>query len=391
MSIFARQRVPEQRDQSLDVMRELRMARLQGSWAGVPVTPESVLSVPAVWACTQLTAGVISQLPFGEYRKVGDGRVELPSGPLLTNPSVDVPFEDWVFQVIESAQLHGSAYGMVVTRNRLGYETQVEIIHPSRVSVRVNPTSKVIEWKVDNAPVPSEDLWRMTGRPALGSPLGLPLLHYMGQVAGTGIAARKYGAEWFGQGGAPAAVIAPSRDPGVDGAEALKQKVINMLRSREPVVIPQDVEIKPWGGSTPQDAQLVDLLRNNATDVAMFYLVPPELVGGATGDSMTYSNVDARVINLLVFGVSYWLTKLEKSLSRSIPRDRFVKANESAIIRSDVKTRSEVLSSDIRSSIRTPNEVRALLDLPPVDGGDQLLWPPFTTTATPGTESEMPQ
>jgi HK97 family phage portal protein len=156
------------------------------------------------------------------------------------------------------------------------------------------------------------------------------------------------------------------------GAEALKTKIEQMMRSRRPVVIPQDVEIKPWGGSTPQDAQLVDLLRNNSTDVAMFYLVPPELVGGVTGDSMTYSNVDARVLNLLVFGVSYWLHKLEASLSRSIPRDRYVKANESAIIRTDVMTRTNVLASEIQNGIRTRNEARALLDLAPLPGGDDL-------------------
>jgi HK97 family phage portal protein len=385
-------RPAEERALTLDPVREamLRMsnARLSGAWAGVPVTPETVLSVPAVWACTQLTAGVISQLPFDEYRKVDGGRLEVAPSQLLVNPSADVPFEDWVFQAIESAQLHGSAYGAIVSRDRSMWPTQVELIHPDRIQTRINPETRVIEWKVDNQPFPAEDLWRMTGRPALGTPLGLPLLHYMGQVAGVGIAARKYGSDWFAEGGAPSAVISPARDPGEAGAAELKQKVINMLRSRQPVVMPQDVEVKPWGGSTPKDAQLVDLLRNNATDIAMFYLVPPELVGGATGDSMTYSNVDARVLNLLVFGVSYWLTKLEKAFTRSIPRDRYVKANESAIIRTDVSTRTKVLATEIQNGIRTINEARQLLDLEPLPGGDSLLAPNRTSPVGDMTAGE---
>lgn len=358
-----------------DAVNMMRNARLGQSWAGVPVTPESVLAVPAVWACTQLTAGVISQLPFDEYRKVGDQRVELPPSPLLLAPSAEVPLEDWVFQVIESAQLHGSAYGMIMSRDRLGWPTQIELIHPDRIQVRINPTTRALEWKVDNTPFPAEDLWRMTGRPQLGTPLGLPLLSYMGQVAGVGIAARKYGSDWFAEGGAPSAVVRPSRDPGPAGAEELKAKINNLLRSRQPAVIPQDVLVEKWGGSTPQDAMLVDILRNNSTDISMFYLVPPELVGGATGDSMTYSNVDARVLNLLVFGVSYWLTKLEKSLSRSIPRDRYVKANETAIIRTDVTTRTNVLVAEVQNGIRTVNEARQLLDLAPLPDGDQPAQP----------------
>lgn len=353
-----------------DAVMQMRNARLSASWAGVPVTPESVLSVPAVWACTQLTAGVISQLPFDEYRKVGNDRVELPPSPLLVSPSADVPFEDWVFQAIESAQLHGSAYGAIVSQTANGWPTQIELIHPDRIQARLNPQTRQIEWKVDNAPFPASDLWRMTGRPKLGTPLGLPLLHYMAQVAGTGLAARRYGSDWFAEGGAPSAVIAPARDPGEAGAAELKTKVLQMLRSRQPVVLPQDIEVKPWGGSTPQDAQLVDLLRNNSTDISMFYLVPPELVGGTTGDSMTYANVDARVLNLLVFGVAYWLNKLEKALTRSMPRDRYVKANETAIIRTDVTTRTNVLVAEVQNGIRTRNEARALLDLPPMIGGD---------------------
>lgn len=349
-----------------DAVSAMRSARLGSSWAGVPVTPESVLSVPAVWACTQLTAGLISQLPFDEYRKVDGRRLEVPPSPLLTNPSFDVPFEDWVYQVIESAQLHGSAYGAITARDGLGWPTQIELIHPHRIKARINPVTRAIEWQIDGTPFPAADLWRMSGRPQLGTALGMPLLSYMGQVAGVGIAARRYGSNWFAESGAPSAVIRPSRDPGEAGAEELKSKINNLLRSRQPAVIPQDVLVEKWGGSTPQDAQLVDILRNNATDIAMFYLVPPELVGGATGDSMTYANVDARVINLLVFGVGYWLTKLEKAFNRSIPADRYVKANESAIIRTDVTTRTQVLATEIQNGIRTVNEARQLLDLPPL-------------------------
>lgn len=369
----------EERALSSDPLRDavnmMRSARLGTSWAGVPVTPESVLSVPAVWACTQLTAGVISQLPFDEYRNVDGRRVELRPSPLLVAPSADVPFEDWVYQVIESAQLHGSAYGVITSRDNLGWPTQIELIHPDRIQARINPTTRAIEWRVDNQPFPADDLWRMTGRPQLGTSLGLPLMTYMGQVAGVGIAARKYGSDWFADGGAPSAVVRPARDPGQTGAEELKAKIVNLLRSRQPAVIPQDVLVEKWGGSTPKDAQLVDILRNNATDIAMFYLVPPELVGGATGDSMTYSNVDARVLNLLVFGVSYWLTKLEKSLSRSMPRDRYVKANETAIIRTDVTTRTNVLVAEVANGIRTIDEARQLLDLEPLPTVDEPAQP----------------
>lgn len=361
---------PEQRafstvDPLTEALRRSDAARSRQSWTGVPMSPDEILSVPAVWASTMLTAGVISQLPFDEYRKVSeDERQELPTSPLLTAPSADVAWEDWVFQAIESAQAHGMAYGVVVSRDRLMWPTQIEIVHPSRVQARI--IDGRIEWSLDRQPIASDDLWRMPGRPAIGSPFGLPLYHYLANVAGTGRAAREYGGNWFIDGGAPSAVIAPESDPGEDGAERLKQKVAEAVRSRRPVVIPQSVKVEPWKGATLQDAQLVELLRGNATDIAMFYCVPPELVGGRTGDSMTYANTEQRVIDLLTFGVAYWLTKLEKALTRTRPRGVYVKANENAIVRTDIRTKTDVLVQQVSASIITPDEARTKLDMPPL-------------------------
>lgn len=391
MSLLFRERDIERRDQMTDTFAAMRAARLSGSWAGVPVTPDSVLTVPAVWACEQLTAGIISQLPFDEYRhtRSDDGRVELEPSPLIANPSADVSPEDWRFQAVESAQLHGCAYGPIVSRDALGYPTQVELVHPSRVQARIHPQSRVVEWKLDGTMIPGEDLWRMPGRPSVGSPLGLPLVSYMAEVAGLGMAARRYGSTHFRHGSAPPVLIQPAGDPGADGAKGLKEKIANMLLTGEAAVIADTIKVNKWPGMTPAEAQLVEFLRANATDVATFYIVPPELVGGLVGDSMTYSNVEARLLNLLALGVSYWLTKLEKALSRSLPRGRFVKANEAAIIRTDTKTRIEVMGAELRSGLLLQNEGRALLDRPPIDGGDErYVWPPFTTSPTPTTPAQ---
>lgn len=400
MSIFRRSSAQVERRafQGYDVpdaIRDMSAARQFGGWSQISVTPANVLQVPAVFACTQLTAGVISQMPFDEYRISPDGRrMEVPPSPLIENPSADVSAEDWRFQAIESAQLHGNAVGGVVSRDRLGYPTQVELLAPSRVQVRVDRDRRNVVWRVDGSPVDRDDLWHMVGRPHVGSPLGVGLVEYMFSVAGMGLAARRFGVDFFNSGGSPVVVLQPSTDPGQGYAEELKARVRDAIRTRAPLVLPQSIQQEEWKGSKPSDADLVELLRQNATDVAMFYVIPPELVGGVAGDSMTYSNTEHRIIDLLAFGVSFWLTKLERSLTRSLPRGRYTKANESAIIRTDVKTRTEVLVNEIRGGIVTPNESRVLLDMEPHPMGDNLLWPPFAThqtgAAAPSDDPEVP-
>lgn len=353
-------------------------ARLSGGWSSVTVTPDSVLSVPAVFASVQLTAGVISQLPFEEFIDAPGRTIRDPASPspLIVSPSADVAPEDWRFQAVESAQLHGNAVGVIVDRDRRMNPTQVELVHPNRVQVRIDKSTRALLWRIDNSPVDRFDIWHMPGRPHVGSPLGVGLAEFMATSAQVGIAARRYGADWFNSGGGPVAVVRPHRDPGDEGASRLKAKIAEAIRTRAPLVLPKDVEQERWEGSKPSDAELVQLLRQNATDLSMFFLVPPELVGGRTGDSMTYSNAEHRMIDLLAFGVGYWLNKLERALERSLPRGRDVHADEQAIIRTDIKTRTDVALSLVRGGIKTQNEARGDLDLPPDPQGDRLLWPP---------------
>ena len=355
-----------------DVVRFTRDVRLNGSWSALSVTPDSVLTVPAVFAAQQLTAGTIFQLPFDEFRKTEDGRREVPASPLVAAPSGLVPAEEWRFQAVEAAQLHGNAVGVIVARDRLLYPTQVELVDPKRVLVKWDAQTRELAWKIDDEIVPADDIWHMPGRPKVGSPLGVGLVQFMAESAALGLAARRYAAAWFADGGAPVVVASMQKDPGATGAARLKEAIQTAISSRAPLVKPADVELSEWKGSKPSDAELVELLRQNSTDVAMFYALPPELIGGSTGDSMTYSNVEHRVLDLLAFGVSFWLIKLEKALTRSRPPGVYVKANEAAIIRTDHKTKVETLAAEIAAGLRTKNEGRKMLDLPALPGGDAL-------------------
>jgi hypothetical protein len=91
------------------------------------------------------------------------------------------------------------------------------------------------------------------------------------------------------------------------------------------------------------------------------------------------------MLDLLAFGVSFWLVKLEKALTRSRPRGVYVKANEKAIIRSDVKTQIEMIARQVSGGLITQNEGRALLDRQPLTGGD-VLWQPRQTALTGGID-----
>ena len=92
---------------------------------------------------------------------------------------------------------------------------------------------------------------------------------------------------------------------------------------------------------------------------------------------MTYANVESRFINLLTLAGRPWIARLEHAISNLLPGRLLVRADIDELLRTDTQTRVNVQTQRIRSGLRSVNEERAIDNLPPIDGGDVFLWPPF--------------
>lgn len=371
--MFGLSRVERRADQFEATMRHLYDRRLAPSYSGVAASYEDMLTIPAVAKSLMLTAGIIAVMPIDAYRDREDERTELKTLPrLLREPSAVISLEDWLYQCVESMVMHGDAVGRVVARDGKLFPTQIELVDPKIVTVKLNQSTGRYDWFFDRKPVPADDVWHVPGRPRLGSQFGVGLIETMLQTAGISLATRKYEAAWFGDGAHPTSIIRPSIDPGPAGAQALKDKILSIARgNREPLVLPPNTEFETLQ-ENPVNSALLEAMRANATDIAHFFNVPPELVGGASGDSMTYSNVESRILDLLAFGVQFWMVKLEKALSRTLPQPVYVKFNENAVTRTDIRTKVETLVAQVAGGIMTQNEARKPLDLPALPGGDVL-------------------
>jgi phage portal protein BeeE len=115
-------------------------------------------------------------------------------------------------------------------------------------------------------------------------------------------------------------------------------------------------------------------------DVARFFKLPPEAIGYDSGASMTYSNVQSQWLNLLIASLNPLTTVVEDAWSALLPTPQFVQFNRDSLLRMTTSDRYAAHDTALRSGWRSVNEIRAIEDLPPVDGGDDYLWPPGSTT-----------
>jgi HK97 family phage portal protein len=359
-------------DQSQLAWQALRAARDIG-WTWAPVTPDVALKVPAVSACVHAIAGSVSSLDLHGYRSDASGElVDLDRLPRLwRDPSADMPFEDWVYRSLQAMMLDGVSWGRIVARDARLSPTQVELVPADVVSVRRDRTSGEVTIRFDGQPVPSADVWRVVGIPARDTLFGVALSERCAAPLQVQIAARQYLADWFASGAHPTSVVTLEANPGAAGAAEFKQRLMSIMRgSREPLVVPKGTTIAPFQ-APPADSAVADALKQSATDLAVFFLAPPELAGGSTGDSMTYSNVEQQQILLLQRAVRFWMVKLERALSRAVaPQQIRCRFDENDLVRTDLKTKFDAITQAVGGPWLSVDEGRHMDDRAPMQGRD---------------------
>lgn len=114
------------------------------------------------------------------------------------------------------------------------------------------------------------------------------------------------------------------------------------------------------------DSQLIEQLRLSAEIVCSAFKIPPFLIGfGNLPAGMKVSDLHELYYSSCLQAL---LEAIENLLSGALGQT--IEFDLDSLIRMDAFTRTEVLSANVGSALMTPNEARAKLGLPPVEGGD---------------------
>jgi HK97 family phage portal protein len=343
------------------------------SYAAVPVTPTTAMQHSAVWACVNLIAGSISTLPLAAYRD-GDEQPLPALPPILRAPSAGTNLPDFLYAALQSLLLRGNAYGLIVDRAGAGLlPSQVELLAPERVGLQVD--GRVI-WRVDGVEVDPASIWHVRAYTAPGQVLGLSPISYARQAIGLGLGAERFAAQFFGENAIPSGVLTTDQHIGPGDAEDLKARwKARHQGHRDIAVLGDGARFQPVTVS-PEESQFLEASNANVRTIARYFGVQPELIGGDSGNSLTYANVEQRALDFLTFGLRPWLVRLEAALSALLSSTTTVKFNAAALVRTDLLTRYQAHESAIRAGWKLRSEVRELEDLPPVPGIDERPPPP---------------
>lgn len=337
--------------------------------AGQRVDWETSLTIPGVWASVQLRANILSTLPIDVFLRRPGSDVPQPmtTPQVLVTPSGNgLDILDWLFASQMSLDLRGNAFGQILARDGFGYPTQIELWHPDRVTVRKTHSGTYV-YRFGGSKVATEDVWHERAMVAPGSIIGLSPIKYAATTMGVALAAEEYGADWFGTGSHPSSILTNPdlEELEEDDAATVKERFIGSVSRNEPAVLSggwkyQSIQLSPG------EAQFIETQKWTLNQVARLFGVPPEMIGGEAGNSLTYANVEQRGLDFTAFNIGPTIFRRERALSKLVPRAQFVKFNEGALLRTDLLTRYRAYSIAVKAQFLHPDEARLKEDLPPL-------------------------
>ena len=328
-------------------------------------TPSTALTLSAVWACTRLLADNLSAMPADVY---GADGLERDRPQVLREPTPGVPLAEWLWGTVAALELRGNSYSLVVDRDRLGHPTQLQAVAPDRVSVE-RTAAGVLRYRVGTEAFDRSDVVHLRANVMPGDDVGLSTLAYAARSVGVGLSSQKFTEDFFNNGAHPTGVLRSERTLTQAGAEQVKERVREATRHRDVLALGEGLTLDSFGVS-PKDALLVEVAQWSTGDVCRFFGVPAEMVGGESSGSLTYSNREQRALEFLTYTLGHRVKRLEDALSALLPPPGYVKLNPAALLRADVETRYRAHSLALAGQAwKTPDEVRALEDLPPAAPG----------------------
>jgi HK97 family phage portal protein len=336
--------------------------------AGEAVTTDRALKLSAVWACTRLLSDSVSSLPLDVYRR-GERTPLATPPPLLQRPSADFELADWLAAAIMSLLVKGNCYGLITARSGAGMlPAQVDLVHPDRMGVTVNDQGR-ITYRLLGDELDPADVWHVRAHVFAGVPVGLSPVEYARETIGLGLAAERYGAKFFGDSAIPSGVLTSEQRITQENAEELKERWEARHKGRRRIAVLGDgARFQPV--TIPNDqAQWIESQQFNVNAIARIFGVPGEMVGGQTAGPLAYSSPEQRSADFLQYSVRPWLSRLERAVTRLLPRNQFARFNADAIVRVDLKTRYEAHEIGLRAGFLTLAEVRELEDRPPLPEG----------------------
>ena len=345
------------------------------TWAGTSVSINNATQIGAVYACTRLLSDTISSLPVDTFIRRDGNRLPFrprpawvyePEGPGSSRV-------EYFKQVVVSMLLsHGAVIQII--RGGNGDVVALQPLDPTRVTVRRNAATRGREFVVDGKTVlPGDQVLYISEMRKPGSVQGTSRIEEVKNTLGLAKALDEFASRYFSNGANAGGIIEfpgnLTQEQAKDVVEAFEAGHKGLRKSHKPGVLSGGAKFQKIGSDAEQ-AQMLQSRQFAVEEIARVFRCPPSMIGLNTPGAMSYASVEHNAIQFVRYSLTPLIVAIEEAHNRLLPGDAFLRVNMDGLLRGDSATQAQVFSTALQAGYMSVNDVRGIMDMRPVDGGD---------------------
>lgn len=384
----------------------LRIGGSMATASGAVVNESSAMRVAAAWRCVNIISGTVGSLPLDLIRRESETVRRPAEGHPLRNILTVKP-NGWQtpneFRRMMQAHLllRGNGYARkVMSGSRL---ISLIPLHPDRVRPEQNSDLSLSYYvtRTDGQELKlrQQDMLHLRGM-SLDGVTGLSVLAHMRESLGLALQAEQAGARLLKNGTFGGLVLKHPDRLSIEAARNLRDSFAESASGAEnagrPIVLEEKMEVAPLALSAV-DSQFLQSRDFQRYDIAMFFGVPPHMIGATDKTTSWGSGVEQQGIGFVTYTLNDWLVIWQEAIKRDLIAEQEwnsldVRFFPQGLLRGDVKTRWQSYVQGRQWGIYSADDVRALEDMNPrPDGrGGEYAEPPNTAGGTTFPEEDKP-
>lgn len=347
------------------------------------ISPESAMRIATVFACVRVLSETIASLPCRIYKRLPKGGAEeAPTHPLFDlvyrRPNRRQTAFEFFEMLVTHIALRGNAVCLKIKDG--GRVTDLVPFAPHRVTLEEYADQMLVyrlrqrdETELRRI---SDDVFHVRGLCSDGywglSPIG--------QAKDTFTLAKKvqkYGINIFESGGSQRVALKFPKHLSDEGYKRIKEDWKRLYKDNAETALLEEGGDATTIGMNADEAQYLETRKMSREEICGIFRVPPHMVADLS--RATYSNIEKQDLFFVKHAIRPWLKRFEAAIARDLlgPGQYFVKFNVDALLRGDIKTRTEAQRIQFTHGALTLNEWRGMENRNPIGAevGDEHFVP----------------
>lgn len=380
------------------------LATVAGTWQLYASTPQSLplyedvfLDYGSIWrtqpnvrTVTGFLARNIGQIGLHAFRRVSDDERRRLSGhpitELIRRPNPWTTRYRWINALVHDLAIYDNHVALKVQGDGRVWLMRVRPWRVKPIGNEVHPDVYRIQVsRGGHVDVPTSSVVHLRGYNPVDERWGVSPMETLRSLLAEDIAASRYREKFWSNAARMATVVKRPVDAPQwsDMARRRFKTEFEELysgteNSGRTAILEEGMDLEIVGSSM-RDAQYLETRKLTREEVAAAFFIPPAMIGIL--EHANFANIREQHQSLYQDTLAPWLAMIEQDLELQLLPDVdddpsiYLEFNIAEKLKGSFEDQAQALQAQVGAPVMTRNEGRARLNLPPVEGGDELITP----------------